>query len=63
MQSSLLGLEINGIYEDVNIVHLICMLVADTSNTCSEINYHLHMVHQNNFLKCHCNLMHLLAIL
>jgi len=42
----------------------VCMLVADTLNTCCEIVVHLYyVVHQNILGNCRCNLVHLMTIL
>jgi len=40
----------------------VCMLMADTSSTCSEMNFHF-MWFIRTFLYCQCNLMHLMAIM
>ena len=41
----------------------VCMVVADTLNTCCEIVVHLYyVVHQNILWNCQCNLVHLMAI-
>ena len=41
----------------------VCVLVADTLNTCCEIVVYLYcVVHQNILWNCQCNLMHLTAI-
>jgi len=42
----------------------VCVLVADTFNTCCEIIVYLYyVVHQNISWNCQCNLVHLTAIL
>ena len=43
---------------------IVCMLVADTLNTCCKIIVYLYyVVHQNILWNCQCNLVHLTAIL
>jgi len=42
----------------------VCILVADTLNTCCEIIVYLYyVVHKNIIWSCQCNLVHLTAIL
>jgi len=42
---------------------LMCVLVADTLNTCCEIIVYLYyVVHQNILLNNQCNLVHLMAV-